>query len=57
MPVFQEQAMKVAIIVAGFTPAKADQLRRAMATAATTSATRITPVRGPSEPSKYSAIA
>jgi DNA polymerase III alpha subunit len=28
----QEQAMKVAIVGAGFTPAEADQLRRAMAT-------------------------
>ncbi|CAE1304858.1 dnaE2 [Acanthosepion pharaonis] len=29
---FQEQAMRVAIVGAGFTPAEADQLRRAMAT-------------------------
>ncbi len=32
VPLFQEQAMKVAIVGAGFTPARADQLRRAMAT-------------------------
>jgi error-prone DNA polymerase len=32
VPLFQEQAMKVAIVGAGFTPAEADQLRRAMAT-------------------------
>ena len=31
VPLFQEQAMKVAIVAAGFTPAEADQLRRAMA--------------------------
>jgi error-prone DNA polymerase len=29
---FQEQAMKVAVVAAGFTPSEADQLRRAMAT-------------------------
>ncbi len=29
---FQEQAMRIAIVAAGFTPAEADQLRRAMAT-------------------------
>jgi error-prone DNA polymerase len=32
VPLFQEQAMNVAIVGAGFTPAEADQLRRAMAT-------------------------
>ena len=32
VPLFQEQAMRVAIECAGFTPAEADQLRRAMAT-------------------------
>ncbi|UNK40274.1 error-prone DNA polymerase (plasmid) [Shinella sp. H4-D48] len=32
VPLFQEQAMQVAIECAGFTPGRADQLRRAMAT-------------------------
>jgi error-prone DNA polymerase len=32
IPLFQEQAMKIAIVGAGFPPAKADKLRRAMAT-------------------------
>ena len=32
VPLFQEQAMQVAIVAAGFTPDEADQLRRAMAT-------------------------
>lgn len=32
VPLFQEQAMKIAIIAAGFTPAEADELRRSMAT-------------------------
>lgn len=32
VPLFQEQAMKIAIVAAGFTPAQADGLRRAMAT-------------------------
>lgn len=32
IPLFQEQAMKIAIVGAGFTPAESDQLRRAMAT-------------------------
>jgi len=32
VPLFQEQAMKVAIVGAGFTPAEADALRRSMAT-------------------------
>ncbi|MBX3583973.1 MAG: error-prone DNA polymerase [Rhizobiaceae bacterium] len=32
VPLFQEQAMRIAIECAGFTPAKADKLRRAMAT-------------------------
>jgi len=31
VPLFQEQAMKMAIVAAGFTPGEADQLRRAMA--------------------------
>src|SRR5262249_45911674 len=31
-PLFQEQAMQVAIVCAGFTPGEADQLRRSMAT-------------------------
>ncbi|RZM26587.1 MAG: DNA polymerase III subunit alpha [Pedobacter sp.] len=32
IPLFQEQAMKIAIVAAGFTPAEADGLRRSMAT-------------------------
>ena len=32
VPLFQEQAMKLAIVAAGFTPDEANQLRRAMAT-------------------------
>jgi error-prone DNA polymerase len=32
VPLFQEQAMKIAIAAAGFTPSEADRLRRAMAT-------------------------
>ncbi len=32
VPIFQEQAMKLAITAAGFTPSEANQLRRAMAT-------------------------
>jgi error-prone DNA polymerase len=32
VPLFQEQAMRIAIVAAGFTPAQADKLRRAMAT-------------------------
>ena len=32
VPLFQEQAMKLAIVAAGFTPSEANQLRRAMAT-------------------------
>ncbi|MBP7063436.1 error-prone DNA polymerase [Ferrovibrio sp.] len=32
VPLFQEQAMKIAIVAGGFTPSEADQLRRAMAT-------------------------
>ena len=32
VPLFQEQAMKIAIVAAGFTPGEADELRRAMAT-------------------------
>ena len=32
VPLFQEQAMKIAIVAAGFTPTQADGLRRAMAT-------------------------
>ncbi|MFO1049434.1 MAG: error-prone DNA polymerase, partial [Geminicoccaceae bacterium] len=31
VPLFQEQAMKIAIVAAGFTPAQADGLRRSMA--------------------------
>ena len=31
VPLFQEQAMKIAIVAAGFTPGEADGLRRAMA--------------------------
>ncbi|PKU25382.1 error-prone DNA polymerase [Telmatospirillum siberiense] len=31
VPLFQEQAMKLAIVAGGFTPSEADQLRRAMA--------------------------
>jgi error-prone DNA polymerase len=31
IPLFQEQAMRIAIVAAGFTPAESDQLRRAMA--------------------------
>jgi error-prone DNA polymerase len=32
VPLFQEQAMRIAIVAAGFTPSEADALRRAMAT-------------------------
>lgn len=32
IPLFQEQAMKIAIVAAGFTPTEADELRRSMAT-------------------------
>jgi error-prone DNA polymerase len=32
IPLFQEQAMKLAIVAAGFTPSEANRLRRAMAT-------------------------
>ncbi len=32
IPLFQEQAMQIAIVAAGFTPGEADKLRRAMAT-------------------------
>jgi len=32
VPLFQEQAMKIAVVGAGFTPTEADNLRRAMAT-------------------------
>jgi error-prone DNA polymerase len=32
VPIFQEQAMKLAIVAANFTPSEANQLRRAMAT-------------------------
>ncbi|MEZ5788615.1 MAG: OB-fold nucleic acid binding domain-containing protein [Xanthobacteraceae bacterium] len=32
VPLFQEQAMRIAIVAAGFTPSEADKLRRAMAT-------------------------
>jgi error-prone DNA polymerase len=32
VPLFQEQAMRIAIVAAGFTPSEADSLRRAMAT-------------------------
>ena len=32
IPLFQEQAMKIAIVGAGFSPTEADQLRRALAT-------------------------
>ena len=32
VPLFQEQAMEIAIVAAGFTPGEADQLRRSMAT-------------------------
>ncbi|HZZ62556.1 MAG TPA: error-prone DNA polymerase [Roseiarcus sp.] len=32
VPLFQEQAMKIAIVAAGFAPSEADKLRRAMAT-------------------------
>ena len=31
VPLFQEQAMKLAVVAAGFTPGEADELRRAMA--------------------------
>ncbi len=31
LPLFQEQAMRLAVVAAGFTPGEADQLRRAMA--------------------------
>ncbi|MBA3664095.1 MAG: error-prone DNA polymerase [Bacteroidetes bacterium] len=32
VPLFQEQAMEIAIVAAGFTPAEADEVRRSMAT-------------------------
>ncbi|RZM26312.1 MAG: DNA polymerase III subunit alpha [Pedobacter sp.] len=32
VPLFQEQAMEIAMVAGGFTPAEADQLRRSMAT-------------------------
>lgn len=32
VPIFQEQAMQLAVVAAGFTPGEADQLRRAMGT-------------------------
>jgi error-prone DNA polymerase len=32
VPLFQEQAMQVAMVAAGFSPTEADQLRRSMAT-------------------------
>src|SRR5690606_2996977 len=32
VPLFQEQAMELAIVAAGFSPAEADELRRSMAT-------------------------
>ena len=32
VPLFQEQCMQIAIVAAGFQPARADELRRAMAT-------------------------
>ena len=32
VPLFQEQAMKIAIVAASFSPAEADELRRSMAT-------------------------
>ncbi|HVF97381.1 MAG TPA: error-prone DNA polymerase, partial [Flavisolibacter sp.] len=32
VPLFQEQAMKIAIVAGGFTPVEADELRRSMAT-------------------------
>ncbi|HVG12377.1 MAG TPA: error-prone DNA polymerase, partial [Flavisolibacter sp.] len=32
VPLFQEQAMKIAVVAAGFTPSEADELRRSMAT-------------------------
>jgi len=32
VPLFQEQAMRVAVVAAGFTPAEADRLRRGLAT-------------------------
>lgn len=32
VPLFQEQAMEIAIVAAGFTPTEADELRRSMAT-------------------------
>jgi error-prone DNA polymerase len=32
VPLFQEQAMRVAIVCVGFTPGEADQLRKSMAT-------------------------
>src|SRR5436190_9851895 len=32
VPLFQEQAMRIAIVAAGFTPTEADALRKSMAT-------------------------
>jgi len=40
VPLFQEQAMRVAIVCAGFTPGEADQLRKSMATFKFTGASR-----------------
>jgi len=40
VPLFQEQAMKIAIVAGGFTSSEADQLRRAMATFRRTGAVR-----------------
>ena len=41
VPLFQEQAMQVAIVCAGFTPGEADQLRRSMATFKITGGVRV----------------
>ena len=45
VPLFQEQAMRLAIVAAGFTPEEADQLRRAMATFKLTGG--VAPLPGP----------
>ena len=46
VPLFQEQAMKLAIVAADFTPSEANQLRRAMATVSLPPAVsmRVTPL-------------
>ena len=40
VPLFQEQAMQIAIVGAGFTPEEADRLRRSLATFKSTATSR-----------------